>query len=122
MEHARIIIHLPHNTPGEASAVDSVISFLKEKRKLPMRKGKITGFTQTRSSPTAFEGWWWSKMRQKWIHDNLILIVIDSELRTNDSLFKTEVNDLKRVIDQFYIQEGSRQEKIWVVTHSVEYD
>jgi|SRR3989339_1381133 len=118
-ERTRIFLYLPYNNPAEAKAVGEVIGYLKSKRKTPQGKGRITGYTQTRSLPTVVEGFWWSKKKKKWVHDNLILLIIDHEFKITDTRLHTEVDDFKKIIAQFYSQEGSQQEEIWVATHGV---
>ena len=116
-ERTRIVLYLPYNSPGEAAAYNDFITYL-QGRKLGAsnQQGQISGFTQSRNMPASFEGWWWSDTSQSWIHDKLVLVIIDHEFPITDPRLHTEVDDLKQTLGQFYSQNGSPQEEIWVVS------
>jgi hypothetical protein len=113
----RIILHLPVNDPAEASAVFSVVGYLRQKRTASPKKKQIKGYTNARIRPPVFEGSWWNKRR--WVSDKLTMIIIDHTLPYDDEDFEAEITEMKNAIAQFYDDEGSHQDEIWIVVHTV---
>jgi hypothetical protein len=118
-ERTRIVFFLPNNNPAEADAVNGVLALLKQRHRPPRGRGKITGFTYSRSLPAAFEGFYWSATRRRWIMDRLVLLTVDHEVNITDPRLHAEIDEWKQTISQLYSEQGSRQEEIWVITHPV---
>jgi hypothetical protein len=118
-ERTRIVFFLPYNNRAEADAVNAVIALLKQRRQPPRSRGKITGFTYSRLFPPAFEGFYWSATLRRWIMDRLVLLTVDHEFSISDPRLHTEIDEWKQTIAQLYLNEGSPQEEIWVITHPV---
>jgi hypothetical protein len=118
-ERTRLVFFLPNNNPAEADAIDALIDLLQQRRRPPRNRGKIKGFTQSRSIPAAFEGFYWSATRRRWIHDRVVLLTVDHEFRITDPRLHAEIDEWKQTIAQLYFDKGSRQEEIWVITHPV---
>jgi hypothetical protein len=97
-ERTRIVFFLPNNNRPEATVVDAVIELLKQRRRPPPGRSKITGFTHSRSLPTAFEGFYWSATRRRWILDRLVLLTVDHEFRITDPRLHAEIDDWKQTI------------------------
>jgi hypothetical protein len=118
-ERTRIVFFLPSNNASEANAVNALIALLKQRRQPPPGRGKITGFTQSRSIPAAFEGFYWSANRRRWILDRVVLLTVDHEFHITDSRLHAEIDEWKQTIATLYLDHGSRQDEIWVITHPV---
>jgi hypothetical protein len=118
-ERTRIVFFLPNNNPAEAEAILAIIDLLKQRRRPPRGRGKIQGFTQSRSIPATFEGFYWSSRRRRWIHDRVVLLTVDHEFSITDPLFHDEIDEWKQTISQLYSDKGSPQDEIWVITHPV---
>lgn len=118
-ERTRLVFFLPNNNPAEADTVLAVIDLLKERRRPPRGRGKIQGFTQSRSIPAAFEGFYWSANRRRWVRDNVVLLTVDHEFRITDPRLHSEIDEWKQTIAELYFDNGSPQDEIWVITHPV---
>ena len=118
-ERTRLVFFLPNNNTAEAEAILVIIDLLQERRRPPRGRGKIQGFTQSRSIPAAFEGFYWSSKRRMWIRDNVVLLTVDHEFRITDSRLHAEIDEWKQTIANLYSDNGSPQDEIWVITHPV---
>src|SRR5712692_10627336 len=95
-ERTRIVFFLPNNNPSEDAAINTVIGLLKQRRQPPPGRGKIQGFTQSRSIPAAFEGFYWSSRLRRWIHDRVVLLTVDHEFSITDPRLHAEIDEWKQ--------------------------
>jgi hypothetical protein len=115
-ERVRVTCNLPVNNFKEEGAFWDIVDHLKSLRSKPIG---VRGFTISQMRPSAFLGYWWSAVARRWMHDRIVLVLIDLQLQFSDPSLSQEISDLKETIRNCYRECGSPQEEVWVVAHQV---
>lgn len=110
------MFNLPIEDENEELAINYIISYLQNQRTQRIGLG---GFTHSLLKNPVFRGFWWSKVRQQWIKDRLVLFVIDYHLDIDDPLLIQHLRTLKITIAVAYRTYGSLQEEIWLVSYKI---
>jgi len=124
-ERTRIHLFLPNTNPLEGKAFQRIIGYLKERKietgiETQKKEPIIKGFTFSSPRPSAFSGFFWSPKEKEWLKpEDVIIIIIDYELRLRDFEIEKEIGNIKNTIAEIYRGEGSEQEEIWVTVHQI---
>lgn len=131
-KNTRCMVFLPVPGKEEQKAFHRVVRYLKEVtagqdgKKLPAR---ISGFTQS-SLPVelwindkvieldaAFIGYWWSTEQEGWCDEDVVVIIIDHELRPWRPRFRKFLNELALEIHRSYEEYKRPQEAVLISTN-----
>jgi len=114
----RVVCHLPTQKEGEEKAATKVIDRLGQLATL----GGFSGFTVSVTTQSAFHGYWRPSGRSQFRKEDIVLCIMDIQpprgVAVRDFALK-----LKRLVNALYAKHSARQQKLWVVVHSVnQYD
>ena len=112
----RVTCHLPVNNQQEERALVKVIAYIRAQREQGLG---VSGYTVSAMRPAAFQGWWWSDTTREWVADDIVLCLVDYQIRFNDPRLSAKVKELKRTIRKWYRHYGSPQEEVWVVAQQL---
>jgi len=119
-ENTRVEIFLPYIKAGEKSAAIGVINNIKKSRNPGSKTYRYKGMTHSSTGSPVFTGAWRDTKKSKWVLDRLVILTLDLDISYQDSQkVEQEVSRLKNEVKNCYVQNGAKQQEIWMVAHPI---
>src|SRR5579884_367299 len=96
----RVVCHLPINNDLQEIVLFEFLKLLQELRGI--QGAEIGGFTLSRLESPVFFGYWWSKDKNQWARDNLVLCHLDYKADPTVRPVSQVIRQLKERIEELY--------------------
>lgn len=107
-QRTRLIIFLPSNDAVEAAVVNQVVDTFRT---------KFGGATQSPPEPSSFIGFYRDDTANQWVMDEIVMLIVDADVRIDDPLLEQYLSDKKDEIKQLYTQKERPQQDVWITAH-----